>query len=464
MVFSSLTFLFLFLPLSLLAHYVSNNNFFRNLSLTIFSLIFYAWGEPMWIFLLLFTSMFDYAAGLLIEYFRGKNASGFFMWLGVLVNLSLLGIFKYGGFIWDNLNFLVELPFARPLNTLPIGISFYSFQTISYLVDVYRGEVKAQKNPLYFLLFVSLFHQLVAGPIVRYKTIAEEIEGRKINWEMISSGINRFCLGLFKKVIIANTAYELVHKYLEAGFSDLSCPEAWFGISMFSVQIYFDFSGYSDMAIGLGRLFGFHYEENFRHPYAAKSVGDFYRRWHISLGKFFRDYVYIPLGGNRKHQLRNILIVWLLTGAWHGASWNFVLWGAYFGCFMVLEKLLENVLPQIPVLIRHAYTLFLIVFSRAIFYFVDFNRLGIFVRKLFTGSPEIGPGFVSDLYEYAFWMVLVVLMCIPWDEIFTQDSAFASRIKPVYRFSAPWINMLFLLSATIMLVDSTYNPFIYFRF
>lgn len=464
MVFSSLTFLFLFLPFSLMAHYISRNNFFRNLSLTIFSLIFYAWGEPMWIFLLLFTSFFDYAAGLLIGGLRGKTSSLVVLWLSVLVNLSLLVFFKYGGFIWDNLSYFLTLPFSRPQNSLPIGISFYTFQTISYLVDVYRGEVKAQKNPVYFLLFVSLFHQLVAGPIVRYKTIAEEIEGRQVNWEMISAGVSRFCLGLFKKVIIANTAYELVHKYLEAGFSELSGPEAWFGITMFSVQIYFDFSGYSDMAIGLGRLFGFHYEENFRHPYAAQSVGDFYRRWHISLGKFFRDYVYIPLGGNRQNQLRNILIVWLLTGAWHGASWNFVLWGAYFGFFMVLEKLLENYLPFIPRILRHAYTLFLIIFSRAIFYFVDFGRLKIFCYKLFRGSPEPGPGFFTDLYEYSFWMVLVVCMCIPWDEIFPENSRFLLRLKPVYRYSAPLLNLIFLLSAAIMLVDSTYNPFIYFRF
>jgi len=464
MVFSSLTFLYVFLPLSLLAHYIFRNNFVRNAGLTAFSLFFYAWGEPMWIFLLLFTSLFDYACGLLIGRFRGSLKGSVFLWTGVLVNLALLIGFKYGAFLWDNLSLFFSMPFARPENTLPIGISFYTFQTISYLVDVHRGDVQAQKNPVYFLLFVSLFHQLVAGPIVRYQTIAEEIEGRSVSWDLISSGINRFCLGLFKKVILANTAYELVSKYLETGFQNLSAPEAWFGITMFSIQIYFDFSGYSDMAIGLGRLFGFHYEENFRHPYAAISVGDFYRRWHISLGKFFRDYVYIPMGGNRKFQMRNIMVVWLLTGTWHGASWNFVLWGFYFGCFMLLEKLLEDFLPRIPRILRHSYTLLIIVFSRAIFYFVDFERLKSFCITLFTGGVRVGEGFITDLWEYSIWFVVVVLFCIPWNEIFLENSKVSLRSSAGLKYFMPVINLVFLLSSTVMLVDSTYNPFIYFRF
>jgi alginate O-acetyltransferase complex protein AlgI len=418
----------------------------------------------MWIFLLLFTSFFDYGIGIWIERHFGTSRSKYILWFGVAVNLSLLIAFKYGGFIWDNLNMLFPLPFDRPTNTLPIGISFYTFQTISYLVDVYRGDVKAQKNPMYFLLFVSLFHQLVAGPIVRYKAIADEIEGRQVNWQMISDGINRFCLGLFKKVIIANAAYELVDKYLESSFHDLSSYEAWFGITMFSVQIYFDFAGYSDMAIGLGKMFGFNYDENFKHPYAAQSVGDFYRRWHISLGKFFRDYVYIPLGGNRKFQLRNIMIVWLLTGAWHGASWNFVLWGFYFGCFMIIEKLLENVLTKTPRAIRHLYTLILIIFSRAIFYFVDFEKLKLFTVNLFQSSNPISDGFVTDLWENSIWFVVVILMCIPWNEIYPKGSSVSMRAESLYGSFRPAVNAAFLILATIMLVDSTYNPFIYFRF
>jgi alginate O-acetyltransferase complex protein AlgI len=249
---------------------------------------------------MIFTAFFDYLMGLLIEKWHGKPWSKIAVTLSVIVNLSLLISYKYGGFIWDNLHQLFGyLPFDRPMNSLPIGISFYTFMAISYVVDVYKGDVKAQRNPLNFLMFISLFQHLVAGPIVRYKQIFEQTNSRVINWMRMSEGVTRFCFGLFKKVVIANVAGALVSKYLDIGFNDLSSYEAWFGITLFSVQLYFDFSGYSDMAIGLGKLCGFEYDENFRHPYAAQSVGDFYRRWHISLGKFFRDYVYIPLGGNR---------------------------------------------------------------------------------------------------------------------------------------------------------------------
>lgn len=437
---------------------------FRNLSLVIFSFIFYAWGEPLWIVLMLFSSLFDYGNGLLIEKWHGTNKAKIMLWVSIIGNLALLMSFKYGGFIWENINAIVALPFDKPTNTLPIGISFYTFQTISYCVDVYRGEVKAQKNLLNFMLFVSVFHQLVAGPIVRYQLIAGQLEKRSVNWEDISIGINRFCFGLFKKVIIANVAGELVQKYLENGFNDLSSAEAWFGIIMFSIQIYFDFSGYSDMAIGLGRMFGFHYGENFRHPYAAISVADFYKRWHISLGTFFRDYVYIPLGGNRKYQLRNIMIVWLLTGFWHGASWNFVLWGFYFGCFMIIEKLLEKYLAKTPRVLRHLYTLILIVFSRAIFYFVDFTQLKAFVVKLFVSSNSMSAGFITDLTEHVFWFVLVVLLCIPWDEIYKKDSKVYLRASSWNHYARPFLNVALLFLSTVMLVDATYNPFIYFRF
>jgi len=413
---------------------------------------------------MLFSSVFDYGNGLLIEKWHGTNKAKVMLWVSVIGNLALLMSFKYGGFIWENINAIVPLPFDKPTNTLPIGISFYTFQTISYCIDVYRGEVKAQRSLLNFMLFVSVFHQLVAGPIVRYQLIAGQLENRSINWEDISIGVNRFCFGLFKKVLIANIAGELVQKYLEYGFNDLSSAEAWFGITMFSVQLYFDFSGYSDMAIGLGRMFGFHYGENFRHPYAASSVADFYKRWHISLGTFFRDYVYIPLGGNRKKQLRNIMVVWLLTGFWHGASWNFVLWGLYFGCFMIIEKLLEQYLAKTPRFLRHIYTLILIVFSRAIFYFVDFNQLKLFVAKLFNSENSVSDGFYTDLLENVYWFVLVIILCIPWDEIYKKESTVHQKASVIHLYTRPIINVVFLVMATVMLVDSSYNPFIYFRF
>jgi alginate O-acetyltransferase complex protein AlgI len=280
----------------------------------------------------------------------------------------------------------------------------------------------------------------------------------------MSDGVTRFCLGLFKKVVIANVAGELVNKYLEVGFNDLSSYEAWFGITMFSIQLYFDFSGYSDMAIGLGKLFGFEYDENFRHPYAAQSVGDFYRRWHISLGKFFRDYVYIPLGGNRSNQLRNIMIVWLLTGFWHGASWNFVLWGFYFGCFMIIEKLLDKVLKKTPRILRHTYTLILIVFSRAIFYFLDFEKLKIFVVNLFYSKNPVRDSFMTDALEHIFWFGLVIIFCIPWDEVFKPESKVRITANNTFNVVKPAVNIALLFLATLLLVNSTYNPFLYFRF
>lgn len=464
MVFSSLTFIYLFLPLSIIFHYLSKNNLYRNISLTIFSLIFYAWAEPMWIYLMIFTALFDYSMALLVEKWRGKAGAKIAVFFSIIVNISLLISYKYGGFIYDNLSYFGKLPFDRPTNSLPVGISFYTFMVISYMIDVYKGEFKAQKNPLNFLMFISLFQHLVAGPIVRYKDIADQVNTRSVNWKMMSDGVSRFCLGLFKKVVIANVAGVLVKKYLDVEFNDLSSIEAWFGITMFSVQLYFDFSGYSDMAIGLAKLFGFDFHENFKHPYAAISVGDFYRRWHISLGKFFRDYVYIPLGGNRKNQLRNILVVWLLTGIWHGASWNFALWGAYFGCLMVVEKLLDKYLVKTPRFFRHTYTLFLIVFSRAIFYFTDLEKLKIFVGNLFQSQKPIGIGFTTDLTEHLFWFILVILFCIPWDEIYTSDSKVSIQSGKFYNISKPVLNFAMLFLATLLLVNSTYNPFLYTRF
>lgn len=464
MVFSSLTFLYLFLPLSLVFHYSTRNDFFRNLALTIFSLIFYAWAEPMWIFLMIFTALFDYSTAIFIEKNRGKIGAKAGLIFSVLVNIGLLIAYKYGGFIYDNISIFIQLPFERPKNSLPVGISFYTFMVISYVVDVYRGHTKAQRNPMNFLMFISLFQHLVAGPIVRYSQIADQVNHREINWSKISEGVSRFCFGLFKKVVIANVAGVLVEKYLVTNLYDLSSYEGWFGITLFSIQLYFDFSGYSDMAIGLAKLFGFDFDENFRHPYAAISVADFYRRWHISLGRFFRDYVYIPLGGNRKYQDRNILIVWFLTGFWHGANWNFALWGTYFGILMVLEKHLKPILDVTPRILKHSYTLVLIVFSRAIFYFVDFEQLKYFVGNLFVSKNALSDGFLTDVTTHVYWFVLVIILCIPWDEIFTEESRFRQKIAFSYSFVQPMMNVAMLVLATLLLVNSTFNPFLYTRF
>lgn len=413
---------------------------------------------------MIFTAFFDYSTGIFIEKHRGTPWAKIGLIGSIVVNIGLLVAYKYGGFIYDNLSYLFPLPFDRPRNTLPVGISFYTFMVISYVVDIYRGEIKAQRNPINFLMFISLFQHLVAGPIVRYSQIAEQVEKRTIDWNRFSEGITRFCVGLFKKVAIANVAGVLVDKYLNTQLYSLSSYEAWFGIIMFSIQLYFDFSGYSDMAIGLAKLFGFDFHENFRHPYAANSVGDFYRRWHISLGKFFRDYVYIPLGGNRKHQDRNIFIVWFLTGFWHGANWNFALWGSYFGVLMVLEKHLKFLLDKTPRIFKHGYTLVLIVFSRAIFYFVDFNKLSYFVPTLFHSTHAVNPGFLSDLTTHLFWFILVIILCIPWDEMYETGHPLRTKVTTTYSYIRPVANLAFLVISTMLLVNATFNPFLYTRF
>lgn len=464
MVFSSLIFLYFFLPITLILYFVSQGMKLKNFILLLFSLIFYAWGEPIWIILLLFTSILDFGIGLLIDKYRGRKVSKWFLAASVIVNLSLLMTFKYADFFTSNFNFILGTSFPLPGITLPIGISFYTFQTLSYSIDIYRNQFPVQKSFLNYMVYVSMFPQLVAGPIVRYSEVIGDIDYRTTDWSMIVSGVNRFCLGLFKKVFIANIASILVEKYLDLQFSNLSSVEAWFGITMFSIQIYFDFSGYSDMAIGLGRIFGFRFLENFRHPYAAQSIADFYKRWHMSLGRFFRDYVYIPLGGNRKYQYRNIMVVWLLTGFWHGASWNFVLWGAFFGVFMILEKILEKPLGYTPRIFKHTYTMALIIFSRAIFYFVDFDKLKIMIGNLFNSGNSISDGFVSDLTGYSYFFILLVLFCIPWDEIFSPTNKLRLKWEYIYKISAPIINILLIILCTVLLADDTYNPFIYFRF
>ena len=358
MVFANLLFIYLFLPLNILFYFLSKKLVYRNLVLVAFSFLFYAWGEPVWFLLLLTSAAFDYMHGRLIERYRGTWAAKAALASSLALNLGLLGTFKYSGFLVQNLNALLGTAFPVPAFALPIGISFYTFQTISYVVDVYRGDARAQPNPVYYLLYLSMYHQLVAGPVVRYADVAREITARKTDAVSFSEGLTRVCFGLAKKVLVANTAGSLADKFLLAPASGLSVGGAWFGAAMFTLQIYYDFSGYSDMAIGLGRMFGFHYKENFNYPYVARSATEFWRRWHISLSSFFRDYVYIPLGGNRKHQYLNLLAVWLLTGLWHGASWNFILWGLYYGAFIALERLfLGDLLDRLPAVFGHLLSL-----------------------------------------------------------------------------------------------------------
>ncbi|MDU0295483.1 MBOAT family O-acyltransferase, partial [Paraclostridium sp. MRS3W1] len=384
MVFSNTLFLYLFLPINLILYYAVKSRKWKNFILIIFSLAFYAWGEPVWIFLLIFSSLVDYGHGLFIEKYRGTKLAKIGLLSSICINLGLLITFKYSAFLYENLNTIFNLSLEIPKFSLPIGISFYTFQTLSYTVDVYKGEVKAQKNFSKFLMYVSLYHQLVAGPIVRYSDVEEEIESRVTTVENFSSGISRFTIGLAKKVLIANVAGQFVTQYMNSDLSSITVLEAWFGIAMFTIQIYFDFSGYSDMAIGLGKMFGFTYMENFNYPYISKSATEFWRRWHISLGSFFRDYVYIPLGGNRKNMIFNLFVVWFLTGIWHGASWNFILWGLYFGILVYLEKkILFRVLNKIPKIFSHIYLIVALLVGWTLFYFTDVNRAFEYIKILF---------------------------------------------------------------------------------
>ena len=467
MVFASLLFIFLFLPLNLILYYSSGNKNYRNLLLVLFSLFFYSWGEPVWIIVMIFSASVDYLNALLIEQNRGTPWAKAGLVSSIVINLGLLILFKYSSFLYENINAIFGLSLDVPSFTLPIGISFYTFQTISYVIDVYRGEVQAQKSYMKFTLFVSLYHQLVAGPIVRYVHIADEIDNRKVDVYDISEGVTRFCFGLFKKVFIANVAGELVGQYLDSDFQNLSVSGGWFGLLMFSIQIYFDFSGYSDMAIGLGKMFGFHYHENFNYPYIARSATDFWRRWHISLGTFFRDYIYIPMGGNRKHQMFNLFVVWFLTGLWHGASWNFISWGLYFGFLVAIEKLfLSKLLEKLPKFFGHLYLLFAALVGWALFYFTDMSRLVKFCKLIFGGTNNPIWDFELELVikNHMFWMLFALICCVP---VFPATIAFLKRKitnDAVIHSILIVISFVFLIICTALLVGKSYNPFLYFRF
>lgn len=475
MVFASLIFLFLFLPLNLLLYYSTKNPTWRNIILIVFSLFFYGWGEPIWITLMLFSSFVDYFNALLIEKYRGTKWAKLGIVSTLIFNLGLLATFKYDVFLVENVNALFGTDFAAPGFGLPIGISFYTFQTISYVVDVYRGEVKAQRKFFNFLMFVSLYHQLVAGPIVRYSHIANEIDSRKETLSDFSKGISRFCIGLFKKVVIANIAAEIVRKYMGdqsdpltmGELSNLTTGGAWLGVIMYAIQIYFDFSAYSDMAIGLGWMFGFHYHENFKYPYTATSITDFWRRWHISLGTFFKDYLYFPLGGNRKHVYRNLFIVWFLTGMWHGASWNFIFWGLYFFIFISLEKaFLLNFLKKLPKFFSHFYALMIIVPGWVIFYFTDTKILGAYFAKMFSfGSGNLWNAEVTnDITTNLYWFIGAIILCMP--VYHKVHDTFENRLKKPAYFETISIglNVIFIVFSVAQLVGKSYNPFIYFRF
>lgn len=472
MVFSNLFFIYLFLPLNLILYYAVPNKTWKNVVLLLFSLFFYSWGEPVWVFLLMLTAFLDYTWAKCIEYFNltGQQRCKKIALIASLVfDLGMLGVFKYSGFVVENINLLTGLSLPVPQIALPIGISFYTFQTISYVLDVYRGQVAAQKRYYKYLMYLSSYHQLVAGPIVRYSDVAAEIENRTVSAQDFSEGITRFCLGLTKKVVVANVAGSLAGNYLDADLASLSVAGAWFGVLLYTLQIYYDFSAYSDMAIGLGRMFGFHYHQNFNYPYIAKSVTEFWRRWHISLSSFFRDYVYIPLGGKYRHQIFNICVVWFLTGLWHGASWNFILWGVFYGVLLIVEKLgLLKVLEKIPSVFSHLYLLFLTLIGWTIFYTTDLGKLGGYFGVMFglsgnaLSDPQLSITFMNNL----FWLIAAVLFCMPITQLVKRwaQAQRSEGVRAGISIVNAIMNVMLLFVCTAMLVGDSYNPFLYFRF
>ncbi|MDR3288855.1 MAG: MBOAT family protein [Peptococcaceae bacterium] len=444
----------------------------KNFVLLVLSLIFYAWGEPVWVILLILVAAANYLNGLFLHRYRGAWQAKASLAVTIVFNLGLLGSFKYLSFLLETLGFLISTPLPAVQIALPIGISFYVFQALSYSLDLYHEKTEVQTSFLNFLLFVSLFPQLIAGPILRYSDIAQQLSKRKSTWSGISYGLSRFLCGLGKKVLIANYAGQTASFLLNGQLQNLNLVSAWLGLLMFAFQIYFDFSGYSDMAIGLGRIFGFSYGENFRFPYTAKSITEFWRTWHISLGTFFRDYLYIPLGGNRRFQFRNILIVWFLTGLWHGASWNFVLWGLYFGLILILEKyFLLTVLAKIPRFFSWCYAFFLILIGWVFFYFTDIALAGAMFKALFAlnGAPVIDFEISTVLLNNAPLLLICAVACTPLPQkishLFVRISALNAYPETGFSgFSMIVYNLAMLGLSTIALVGASYNPFLYFRF
>ena len=459
MVFSDLIFLFFFLPAVLLVTKLSPAAW-RNTELLLFSLLFYAWGEPVYVLLMLAVILMNYLAGLIVPRFspgtRGRKAA---LAAAIVLNLAVLGYFKYTGFFLEGLNRLTGSRISVPEIVLPIGISFYIFQSMSYVIDVYRGQVEPQRNPLLFGTYVSLFPQLIAGPIVRYRDIAAELLERKETRGAFAAGIVRFVYGLAKKVLIANQMGFLTDRMLLTETGTLS---AWVGMAAYTMQIYFDFSGYSDMAIGLGRMLGFHFRENFEHPYVSRSVTEFWRRWHMSLSSWFREYVYIPLGGNRKgpaRQVLNLLIVWALTGLWHGAAANFILWGLYYAALLILEKFVfGRFTARLPGFLRQLLTLLAVAFGWGIFYHTDFGLWQSFVSRLFSIRPDPA----KTLRLAAAYLPTFLVACIAASE------APQAALRRLRRGAFSWVETLFLvllfILCTAALVNQSYNPFIYFRF
>lgn len=464
MVFSSLVFMFAYLPITLLAYYLVPRQG-RNIFLFIINLIFYGWGEPKLVLLMVFNIFFNYLGGWLVDKYRADaKKKKLFLILTCVLDIGILAVFKYTGMITETLNMLPFLNIPELQISLPIGISFYTFQTMSYVIDVYRDDAPVSKNFINFGTYVALFPQLIAGPIVRYRDVAEQLVNRRETLEMFTKGVKLFMVGLAKKVIIANTMGTLTTNIF-ATTDENGVVGTWVGMIAYTFQIYFDFSGYSDMACGLGNMMGFEFLKNFNYPYIAKSITDFWRRWHISLSTWFKEYVYIPLGGNRKgvkRQILNLLIVWGLTGLWHGAAYNFVLWGLYYGLLLILEKfVLKKFLDRLPSFVQHIYTLFIIIIGWGLFYFTDVGQLGEFMVDLFNFGNGICGNQAFNLIMSNLPMLIIAAVA---------STPLATMLYTRFEHTRfMWIPetlycMGVLAVSTASLVNQSYNPFLYFRF
>ena len=468
MLFSSIVFLFTFLPAVMILYYLLPVRF-RNVILLLASLVFYAWGEPVYLFLMLLSILFNYFSGLdIARNLQDKRAAKRSLVFNLIINLAVLGFFKYEGFVLDTLNGILPVHISYHALPLPIGISFYTFQILSYIIDVYRGNVKVQTNLPNFALYVTMFPQLIAGPIVQYADVDEQLASREISRTKFGEGSMYFIRGLAKKVLLANTSGMIFTEVSGLAKDNLAVMTAWLGAFAYMFQIYFDFSGYSDMAIGLGKMFGFEFNMNFNYPYVSKSITEFWRRWHISLSSWFRDYVYIPLGGNRvskiKH-IRNLLIVWFLTGLWHGAAWNFVAWGLYYGVILIIEKyLLSPVLDRLPDVVRHIYSIVLVVIGWVLFFSSSFGQAADYIRVMFGAGAH---GFADRESMYLLTSNLILWLIL----IFGSTPLVHFRYEHMLR-SKKWnttiINSVVYAALFIVciayLVTETYNPFLYFRF
>lgn len=468
MLFSSIVFLFTFFPAVMILYYLLPVRF-RNVILLLASLVFYAWGEPVYLFLMLLSILFNYFSGLdIARNLQDKRAAKRSLVFNLIINLAVLGFFKYEGFVLDTLNGILPVHISYHALPLPIGISFYTFQILSYIIDVYRGNVKVQTNLPNFALYVTMFPQLIAGPIVQYADVDEQLASREVSWTKFGEGSMYFIRGLAKKVLLANTSGMIFTEVSGLAKGNIAVVTAWLGAFAYMFQIYFDFSGYSDMAIGLGKMFGFEFNMNFNYPYVSKSITEFWRRWHISLSSWFRDYVYIPLGGNRvskiKH-IRNLLIVWFLTGLWHGAAWNFVAWGLYYGVILIIEKyFLSPVLDRLPDVVRHIYSIVLVVIGWVLFFSSSFGQAADYIRVMFGAGAH---GFADRESMYLLTSNLILWLIL----IFGSTPLVHFRYEHMLR-SKKWnttiINSVVYAALFIVciayLVTETYNPFLYFRF